>query len=105
MALERDKLPDRVNEALIKYEPKLDFKGGNYFEVRAKILKELPAEFAPRISSNIFPMLKKRFCAGPWLTWSEKDIFRLQAPENPAAGPEHPSHQIKRGYDTHFPIF
>lgn len=45
LAHEADRLPAAVSEALDRYELPLDFKGGSYFEVREKILKELPEEF------------------------------------------------------------
>ncbi|MGB4705087.1 MAG: ERCC4 domain-containing protein [Candidatus Saccharicenans sp.] len=60
VALERDRLPDRVNEALLKYEPELDFKGGSYFELRAKILKELPEEFSRQDLQQHFPEIEKK---------------------------------------------
>jgi len=44
-AHDQDKLPDKVNQVLFKYEPPYDFKGGQFFEIRKAILKELPGEF------------------------------------------------------------
>lgn len=45
LAHEADRLPAGVSEALDRYDLPLDFKGGSYFKVRDKILKELPEEF------------------------------------------------------------
>ena len=60
LAHEEDKLPAGVNEALIKYELPLDFKGGSYFEIREKVLKELPDEFTREDLDNIFAQHEKK---------------------------------------------
>jgi len=59
-AHEEDKLPAGVNEALAKYELPLDFKGGSYFEIRERVLRELPDEFTREDWENIFAPHEKR---------------------------------------------
>jgi hypothetical protein len=60
MAHDTDQLPAAVNEAVNKYELPLDFKGGTYFDLREKVLKELPDEFLKKDLSQHFiePELK-----------------------------------------------
>lgn len=54
MAHNEDQLPTAVNEAVNKYELPLDFKGGTYFELKEKVLKELPHEFSKKDLSEHF---------------------------------------------------
>ncbi len=60
LAHEEDKLPAGINEALVKYEVPPDFKGGCYFEIREKVLKELPDEFTRKDLDIVFAQHEKR---------------------------------------------
>jgi hypothetical protein len=55
LAHEGDRLPAAVSEAIDRYELPLDFKGGSYYEVREKVLKELPEEFNHQDLARCFP--------------------------------------------------
>lgn len=57
---EQNRLPAGVNEALFRYELPVDFKGGCHYEIREKIIKELPPEFGPDDLSQYFPEIDRK---------------------------------------------